>query len=85
MAPGNEDTPQTPKDASDSINRLRTIAVNHLKEIDQDIEQELKAEAKKNEELERYTRRRRVKGDTATTSSQAPTPKMRSAEGKSWL
>ncbi|KAK5446720.1 hypothetical protein LTS15_009653 [Exophiala xenobiotica] len=72
--------------ASDTISRLRNIAETHLREIGEEILQEEKDQARRNQELERYAKQRR-QDKTSTlvvlsgsTTTRTPTPKMRSAQ-----
>lgn len=70
--------------ASAPITRLRTIAENHLKEIDEEKQLEQAADAKRMEELQRYAKRR-LKGKAAESvlPTSTPTLKLRSAQGVS--
>lgn len=70
------------KTAPENITRLREIAENHLQEIDQENEQADMAEARKIQDLERYTKRRRGKEGNMASSNSTPTTRMRSAQGK---
>lgn len=70
------------KSASENITRLREIAENHLQEIDQENEQADLAEARKIQDLERYTKRRRGKEGNMASSNSTPTTRMRSAQGQ---
>jgi hypothetical protein len=81
MAETDGDSSRVSKTASDTISRLREIAENHLQEIDQENEQADKAETKKIQDLERYTKRRRGKESNIASSNSTPTSKMRSAQG----
>lgn len=77
--------PSSPGSAalSDTICRLRSIAENHLREIGEENLQEEKDQARRNQELERYTKqRRRDKMSTLVPVGATTTPKMRSAQGK---
>ncbi|KAK7885527.1 hypothetical protein LTR67_010320 [Exophiala xenobiotica] len=69
---------------SDTISRLRNIAETHLREIGEEILQEEKDRARRNQELERYAKqRRRDKTSTLVVlsgSTTTPTSKMRSAQ-----
>ncbi|KIW54394.1 hypothetical protein PV05_06754 [Exophiala xenobiotica] len=75
--------PSSPGSAalSDTICRLRSIAENHLREIGEENLQEEKDQARRNQELERYTKqRRRDKMSTLVPVGATTTPKMRSAQ-----
>lgn len=73
--------PSSADRASGSIHHLRTLAEQHLREIEHELAQEDKDEAKRLQELERYTKRRRGKDETTRFSDRPPTPKMRPAQG----
>ncbi|EXJ92589.1 hypothetical protein A1O3_01141 [Capronia epimyces CBS 606.96] len=74
-----------PDTMSDSLSRLRSIAENHLGEIEEEKLQEEAEEARGSQEVERYMKhRRRGKGSRSLLSSATATPtpkmKMRSAQ-----
>ncbi|KAK5051329.1 hypothetical protein LTR84_002981 [Exophiala bonariae] len=80
MAETRAETSEGPNPASDSIARLREIAGNHLQEIEQENEQADKDEARKIQDLERYTKRKRGKDGSMPSSNSTPTSRMRTAQ-----
>ena len=69
---------------SRSLNQLRTLAQQHLQEIDQDKTQEQEDDTRKMRDLERYAKRRRGEKPAMEPATEyTPLPKMRTAQGKS--
>jgi hypothetical protein len=69
---------------SNAIDLLRSVAQEHLQEIDEDRIQEKNDVIKKTQELERYAKHRRQgKQGTVPPSNDTPLPKMRTAQGQS--
>ncbi|KIV95720.1 hypothetical protein PV10_03339 [Exophiala mesophila] len=62
------------------IHDLRILAEQHLREIEDELAQEEKDDAKRLQDLERYTKRRRGQDETPPFSDRPPTAKMRPAQ-----
>lgn len=84
MAAVSAESLKEPRTSSDNISRLREIAGSHLQEIYLENKEADKAEARKIQDLERYTKRKRGKESNMARSNSTPTPRMRTAQGE-WM
>lgn len=69
---------------ADTIQHLRGIAERHLRQIDEEKEQDERDDLRRLEELQHYAKpRRRNKTADVPSSTSTTGPKMRSAQGRS--